>query len=37
MNELSLLLNKEFNEKITKEYGEYYRNPLNANSLKQAV
>jgi len=30
MNELSLLLNKEFNEKITKEYGDYYRNPLNA-------
>jgi len=30
MNELSLLLNKEFNEEITKKYGDYYRNPLNA-------
>jgi hypothetical protein len=30
MNELSLLLNKDYNEYVTKTYGEYYRNPLNA-------
>ena len=30
MNELSLLLNKDYNEYICNEYGEYYRNPLNA-------
>ncbi len=30
MNELSLLLNKEYNEVVTKKYGDYYRNPLNA-------
>ena len=30
MNELSLLLNKDYNEYICKEYGEIYRNPLNA-------
>lgn len=30
MNELSLLLNKDYNEFICNEYGEYYRNPLNA-------
>jgi len=30
MNELSLLLNKDYNEFVTNEYGELYRNPLNA-------
>jgi hypothetical protein len=30
MNELSLLLNKEYNEYVCGEYGDYYRNPLNA-------
>jgi hypothetical protein len=30
MNELSLLLNKDYNEHVIKEYGEIYRNPLNA-------
>jgi hypothetical protein len=30
MNELSLLLNKDYNEFVTKVYGDYYRNPLNA-------
>lgn len=30
MNELSLLLNKEYNEKVCKVYGDYYKNPLNA-------
>jgi Tubulin like len=30
MNELSLLLNKDYNEYITKTFGEVYRNPLNA-------
>ena len=30
MNELSLLINKDYNEHIVKEYGEIYRNPLNA-------
>jgi hypothetical protein len=30
MNELQLLVNKEYNEYVTKVYGEYYRNPLNA-------
>ena len=30
MNELSLLLNKDYNEYVTKVYGEPYRNPLNA-------
>jgi hypothetical protein len=30
MNELSLLLNKDYNEYICKVYGEVYRNPLNA-------
>ncbi len=30
MNELSLLLNKDYNEYIVKTYGEIYRNPLNA-------
>jgi hypothetical protein len=30
MNELSLLLNKDYNEYVTKNYGEIYRNPLNA-------
>jgi len=30
MNELSLLLNKDYNEFVTKTYGEIYRNPLNA-------
>ena len=30
MNELSLLLNKEYNEAVTKKYGDYYKNPLNA-------
>lgn len=30
MNELSLVLNKDYNEYVTQTYGEYYRNPLNA-------
>jgi hypothetical protein len=30
MNELSLLLNKDYNEFVTKVYGDCYRNPLNA-------
>ncbi len=30
MNELSLLLNKDYNEYITKKFGDCYRNPLNA-------
>lgn len=30
MNELSLLLNRDYNEQVTKVYGDYYRNPLNA-------
>ena len=30
MNELSLLLNKDYNEYVIKEYGDCYRNPLNA-------
>jgi len=30
MNELSLVLNKNYNEYVTKMYGDYYRNPLNA-------
>jgi hypothetical protein len=30
MNELSLLLNKDYNEYVTKTFGEVYRNPLNA-------
>jgi hypothetical protein len=30
MNELNLLLNKDYNEYVTKQYGEVYRNPLNA-------
>ncbi len=30
MNELSLWLNKDFNEFVVKEYGDVYRNPLNA-------
>jgi hypothetical protein len=30
MNELSLMLNKDYNEYVTKELGELYRNPLNA-------
>jgi hypothetical protein len=30
MNELSLVLNKDYNEYVTKMYGDYYRNPLNA-------
>jgi hypothetical protein len=30
MNELSLLLNKDYNEYVCNEYGDYYRNPLNA-------
>ena len=30
MNELSLLLNKDYNDYVTKNFGEYYRNPLNA-------
>ena len=30
MNELSLLLNKDYNEYVVKTYGEVYRNPLNA-------
>ena len=30
MNELSLFLNKDYNEYVTETYGECYRNPLNA-------
>jgi hypothetical protein len=30
MNELQLLLNRDYNEYVTKVYGDYYRNPLNA-------
>ncbi len=30
MNELSLLLNREYNDYVCKKYGDYYRNPLNA-------
>jgi len=30
MNELSLILNKDYNEHIIKTYGDIYRNPLNA-------
>lgn len=30
MNELALMLNKDYNEVITKEFGDVYRNPLNA-------
>ena len=30
MNELSLLLNKDYNEHVTNTFGEPYRNPLNA-------
>ena len=30
MNELSLLLNKDYNEYVIKEFGDLYRNPLNA-------
>jgi hypothetical protein len=30
MNELSLILNKDYNEHIVKTYGDIYRNPLNA-------
>ncbi len=30
MNELSLLLNKDYNEYVIKSFGEPYRNPLNA-------
>jgi hypothetical protein len=30
MNELSLLLNKDYNEQVCKVYGDTYRNPLNA-------
>ncbi len=30
MNELSLLLNKDYNEYVTKTFGDCYRNPLNA-------
>jgi len=30
MNELQLLLNKDYNEYVIKEFGECYRNPLNA-------
>jgi hypothetical protein len=30
MNELSLLLHKDYNEYVTKTFGECYRNPLNA-------
>ena len=30
MNELSLLLNKDYNETVIDKFGEYYRNPLNA-------
>jgi len=30
MSELELLLNKDYNEYVIKEFGDYYRNPLNA-------
>jgi hypothetical protein len=30
MNELNLMLNRDFNDYVTKQYGEVYRNPLNA-------
>ena len=30
MTELSLLLNKDYNEFVTKQFGDLYRNPLNA-------
>jgi hypothetical protein len=30
MNELSLLLNKDYNDYVIKNYGEIYRNPINA-------
>ena len=30
MNELSLVLNKDYNEYVCNTYGDYYRNPLNA-------
>jgi hypothetical protein len=30
MNELSLMLNKDYNEYVTKTFGDCYRNPLNA-------
>jgi hypothetical protein len=30
INELSLFLNRDYNEFVTQEYGECYRNPLNA-------
>ena len=30
MNELSLFLNKDYNEYVIEEFGEFYRNPLNA-------
>ncbi len=30
MNELSLLLNKDYNEQVCKAFGDTYRNPLNA-------
>jgi hypothetical protein len=30
MNELSLLLNKDYNDFVIQSYGDYYRNPLNA-------
>jgi hypothetical protein len=30
LNELSLLLNKDYNEYVCKSFGDYYRNPLNA-------
>ena len=30
MNELSLMLNREYNEHVINSYGEIYRNPLNA-------
>ncbi len=30
MNELSLILNKDYNEYVIDTYGEFYRNPLNA-------
>jgi hypothetical protein len=30
MNELTLLLNRDYNDYVIQTYGEYYRNPLNA-------
>ena len=30
MSELSLLLNKDYNQYVINEFGELYRNPLNA-------